>query len=73
MVWLKENVVRVLLTVIVATVSALAGVRAELKRDIEKKADCGAVNRELDQLHAKLDHISAQLDAVALQLVTRSK
>jgi hypothetical protein len=58
--WLKNNVSAVL-TVLIFAVGALAGVRMELKGEIAKKADCGSVTRELDQLHGQLERIEALL------------
>jgi hypothetical protein len=67
MTWLRDNV-KVLVTVLLFAATALAGVRAELKREISLKADSAAVTRELDQIHRQLTDIDVKLD----QLILRS-
>ncbi len=67
MTWIRTNLPTIALTILLAVVSALAGVRAELKRDIEKKADCQTVNREFDQLREQLTEIGRKLDQLLLR------
>jgi hypothetical protein len=66
MTWLKDNV-RVLVTVLIFVVTALVGVRAELKCAIDRKADREPIIRELDQIQGKLDVLDNKLDTLALR------
>jgi hypothetical protein len=66
MTWLRDNM-RVLVTVAIFVVTALVGVRAELKGMIDRKADREPILRELDQIQGKLDALDTKMDTLALR------
>lgn len=72
MTWLKRNV-GPLIMVLIFLAGSIVGVRADLCRQIEAKADKAAVTREMDQVHNDLERIEAKIDTLILNLPAKSE
>lgn len=72
MTWFKRNV-GTLVVILLFVITSVVAVRADLCRQIDKKADKEAVTREMDHVHQDLLRIEAKIDLLLVNLPAKQQ